>query len=147
MLAELTRFQPVKKRLLFFTCASKQRMGRPRAPNSQTSWKDPLYPLYIRFKGGLSPRDRRMDHSRNIPAKARTAPAIAYINMFTDKPIATSEAPKKIIQTAPTTHTIRHHQCSSYSHRTFASTTTLPQPGSLGRSLVLPKSIVRYALV
>jgi hypothetical protein len=88
-----------------------------------------------------------MDHSRNIPAKARTAPAIAYINMFTDKPIATSEAPKKIIQTAPIIHTITHHQCSSYSQRTFASTTTLPQPGSLGRSLVLPKSIVRYALV
>jgi hypothetical protein len=52
-----------------------------------------------------------MDHSRNIPAKARTAPAIAYINMFTDKPIATSEVPKKIIQIAPIIHTIRHHQC------------------------------------
>jgi len=52
-----------------------------------------------------------MDQSRNIPAKARTVPAIAYINMFTDKPIATSEVPKKIIQIAPIIHTIRHHQC------------------------------------
>ena len=86
---------------------SKQPWGAADAPIAERVGRT----RYVRFKGGLSPRDRRMDHSRNIPAKARTAPAIAYINMFTDKPIATSEVPKKIIQIAPIIHTIRHHQC------------------------------------
>src|SRR6516164_1196714 len=78
-------------------------MGRRGAPIAERVGRS----RYVRLKGGLSPRDRRMDHSRNRPAKARTAPAIAYINMFTDKPIATSETPKKIIQIAPIIHTMR----------------------------------------
>ena len=72
----------------------------------------------------MFPRDRRMDTSINMPARTEIPPTIAYPNMGRDKPMATSAAPKRIIQIAPIIHTIGHlllRLCSGAGVRTICT--------------------------